>query len=110
MKQKCNKDCERCPFPDCIAADERMSLEDFQKSRALDRMLRDAADGKGKARVACRLYYARHRDEILAKKRAYYAANAVKCRAASRRYALENKEYTRARQREYYQKRKEARV
>lgn len=55
-----------------------------------------------KKRAYNKIYYANHRDVLVAKKRAYYEENREKVNAFQRQYIARNKEVVRQRKKEYY--------
>ena len=93
----CNRDCFRCPFPDCIEDD--ISPEEAQASEERDeRILRERRD---KQRAYMQDYYQANRDRLLRMSRERYWAEPELCRAKSREYYRRNAERIKARVREY---------
>lgn len=45
-KPICNKDCFRCPFPDCI--NDRLEMEDYKALEEMDRKIFDTVRDSGK--------------------------------------------------------------
>ncbi len=95
-----NYDCLNCGAPDCIASG--------------DEILRcDGAKEKERTRSAALTYYARHRDEINARRRAYREANGDEVRKKERarraKRTEEQKEKKRAYKRDWERRKKNER-
>lgn len=122
----CDKQCEACPYPDCI--NDEMDLDDYREADARDRALgtvRKAKDPppvggdtakKEAARERAREYNKAHRAEIRAyyqkwhaehpdARKEYYRQNRERLLAKARAYREAHREEINARARErYYQK------
>lgn len=115
----CNKDCFNCPFDDCIndamdAEDRRQSLLrdllTLPKEKAAVRLRNRAyvAENRAAVRQSCRDYWARHRDEINARRRARYGApRQQEAIAYQRQYYREHRDEILKRAAERYAARKE---
>ena len=75
MPQVCNKDCLRCPYPDCIL--DGLDADDYREARERDKEL-FATPERRKLAAYQRAYYEANKDEIAAKRRAYREANKKK--------------------------------
>ena len=71
----CDKDCFRCPHPDCVL--DAVDYDDILEQRRRDRILTQTPE---KAKIAAydKAYYAANREEIAARHKAYRAANREK--------------------------------
>lgn len=136
MSDVCNRDCFRCPYPDCIV--DGMTDDEKRESRRIDQVLiapadREAshkADTKFDAKEASRKrrnarkmyrYYneglresmqqwaEEHREQIAATKRAWYEANKARILAQQKAYRAANAEKVRARKRAYEKRKREER-
>lgn len=67
----CNKDCEHCPFPDCVW--DGLDCDDYREQDARDRELTQTAKQK-KAAAQRRAYYEANREKVNAQQRAYREA------------------------------------
>ena len=79
----CNKDCEHCPFPDCVW--DSLDYEDYKELAALDKDLTRTPEQK-KIAAQRRAYYETNREKIAAWQRAYREANREKIAAQQRAY------------------------
>ena len=100
----CDKDCFRCPWPDCI--NDTMDAEDYAEARGRDKLLQCPT---GQGRRPDRSVEAQRREQLDRKNacnRAWYAKNreAILAKAKARRES--DPEYA-ARQKAYYQEHRE---
>ena len=75
----CERDCFRCPYPDCILDDADISLGEWAESTARDKRLQAAERSDREKKVAaCKAaYYQANKEKIAAYQAAYRQANAV---------------------------------
>lgn len=93
----CNKDCENCPFDDCI--NDEMDAQDYRDAAQRDKLCMTERQKKMKAQN--RRSYLKKKEEKLAYSRAYYRANKEKAAAYQKAYRAEHRGQTNARNREY---------
>ena len=109
----CDKQCEACPYPDCI--NDEMDAADYAESRERDRKLGAKRASKAalgaltpeeraeRQKALCRKYYRENREERLAYQRAYREAHREERKAYRRKYYREHREEELERQRRWKQ-------
>jgi transcriptional regulator with XRE-family HTH domain len=93
----CNKDCEHCPYPDCI--NDEMDWDDYEASEERDKLLKvkDSAPTKTQKES----YYKRNREACLARCKEHYKNHSEQYREYRKKYYAENRERILLRQRIY---------
>ena len=97
-KPACDRNCFRCPYPDCILDEEDMSPEDWRESTERERSIKRAGRSEKAARNAA--YYQANKEKIAAQQAAYYQANKEKIAAYYAAYYRAHKDEINARRRE----------
>ena len=101
----CDKNCEKCPYPDCINDD--MDLDDYAEASKRDEMLGFKSTGRRiKSNSRKKNYYATNRDKCLARCKEHYLKNKEKYKAYRTQYYQDNKERILLRQLQYDRKRR----
>ncbi len=100
----CNKDCENCPFDDCI--NDNMDAQDYRESAQRDKLC--MTDRQKKKKAQNRRDYLKKREEKLAYSRAYYRAHKKEFAAYQKAYRAEHRERINAQNREYDRRNKGA--
>ena len=103
--QPCHRDCERCPYPDCILSDADLCEEDLRESERIDQMIASDPEviqrakqrkryeaNKAKYAERSKAYRARNKESIKAQKHAHYLANRERILARNRAYRARQKQ------------------
>lgn len=98
----CNKDCEHCPYPDCI--NDEMDWDDYEESAERDKLLKVKSRFPKDPNKPS--YYERNRDKCLARCREHYEKNREHYRKYRKNYYRENRDRDLLRQKLYDKKRR----
>ena len=93
----CNKDCEHCPYPDCI--NDEMDLEDYEASAERDKLLRVKSYVPKDPNKPS--YYERNREACLVRCKAHCQKHPEHYRNYRKKYYQENKTRVLLRQKAY---------
>ncbi len=97
----CNKDCLRCPYPDCIY--DGLDADDILEQDRRDAELLPGHADREKRRQKYLRYYDAHREEILERNKRWRREHQDYVQA----YRETNRERINARQRAYYREQKQ---
>lgn len=102
----CNKDCEHCPYPDCI--NDTLDYEDYVASARIEEEIIFPKTAK-QNRIAAqhKAYREANREKLAAQNKSYYEANREKIKAYQKAYRETNPERIKAHYKAYYEANRE---
>ena len=101
----CNKDCFRCPYPDCVC--DALDADDYAEAREREELLRPKTARQKALAAYKKAYYEANREQLVAKQKAYREANREEIAAYKKAYYEANHEALAAYQKAYHEANRE---